>query len=64
LAIPGSALVGFNMKAKGLRGQGNGLSQKLALRKDLAAERKPTKSLCSLRALWQKNPLYLRVFAP
>jgi hypothetical protein len=30
------------MKAKGLRGQGNGLSQKLALRKGLAAERKPS----------------------
>jgi hypothetical protein len=37
---------------KGLRGQGDGLSQKLALRKDLAAERKAeqrTVSICEIR---------------
>jgi hypothetical protein len=37
-------------------GQGNGLSQKLALRKDLAAERKPTKTpLRNQRNLRLKN---------
>jgi len=48
------------MKAKGLRGQGNGLLQKLVSKKGLAAERKPSKSSVNQRESVSK---ILRVFS-
>jgi hypothetical protein len=36
--VPRHVLLGLKMKAEGIRGQGNGLSQKLASRKGLAAD--------------------------
>jgi len=51
------------MKAKGFCGQGNGLSQKLALRKDLAAELQADQKQCkSVKSVSKKPSCFFVLF--